>query len=60
MNSYVALFRIPNVWVLVLTCFPARVAYGMVSLSIFFKVEQSTGSISSGASRSDLMQHLAR
>jgi len=47
MNRYVALFRIPNVWVLVLTCFPARVAYGMVSLSIFFKVEQSTGSISS-------------
>ena len=47
MNRYVALFRIPNVWVLVLTCFPARIAYGMVSLSIFFKVEQSTGSISS-------------
>ena len=47
MNRYVALFRIPNVWILVLTCFPARVAYGMVSLSIFFKVEQSTGSISS-------------
>ena len=47
MNRYVALFRIPNVWVLVLACFPARVAYGMVSLSIFFKVEQSTGSISS-------------
>lgn len=47
MNRYVELFRIPNVWVLVLTCFPARVAYGMVSLSIFFKVEQSTGSISS-------------
>ncbi len=47
MNRYVELFRIPNVWVLVLACFPARVAYGMVSLSIFFKVEQSTGSISS-------------
>lgn len=46
MNRYVELFRIPNVWVLVLACFPARVAYGMVSLSIFFKVEQSTGSIS--------------
>jgi hypothetical protein len=26
-------------------CFPARVAYGMVSLSIFFKVEQTTDSI---------------
>ena len=47
MNRYVELFRIPNVWVLVLACFPARVAYGMVSLSIFFKVEQSTGSIAS-------------
>lgn len=47
MNRYVELFRIPNVWVLVLACFPARVAYGMVSLSIFFKVEQSTLSISS-------------
>ena len=47
MNRYVELFRIPNVWVLVLACFPARIAYGMVSLSIFFKVEQSTGSISS-------------
>jgi len=46
MNRYVELFRIPNVWVLVLACFPARVAYGMVSLSIFFKVEQSTDSIS--------------
>jgi MFS family permease len=47
MNRYVELFRIPNVWVLVLACFPARAAYGMVSLSIFFKVQQSTGSISS-------------
>lgn len=46
MKRYGELFRIPNVWVLVLACFPARVAYGMVSLSIFFKVEQSTDSIS--------------
>ena len=46
MKRYVELFRIPNVWVLVLACFPARVAYGMVSLGIFFKVEQSTDSIS--------------
>jgi MFS family permease len=46
MKRYVELFRIPNVWVLVLACFPARVAYGMVSLGIFFKVEQSTNSIS--------------
>lgn len=46
MKRYIELFRIPHVWVLVLACFPARVAYGMVSLSIFFKVEQSTDSIS--------------
>jgi MFS family permease len=46
MKRYVELFRIPNVWVLVLACFPARVAYGMVGLGIFFKVEQATGSIS--------------
>lgn len=46
MKRYAELFRIPNVWVLVLACFPARVAYGMVGLGIFFKVEQTTGSIS--------------
>lgn len=46
MKRYVELFRIPNVWVLVLACFPARVAYGMVGLGIFFKVQQATGSIS--------------
>lgn len=45
MKRYAELFRFPNVWVLVLACFPARVAYGMVSLSIFFKVEQTTDSI---------------
>ena len=38
------LFKIPHVWVLVLSAFPARVAYGMVSLAIFFKVS-STQSI---------------
>ncbi|MEI6869740.1 MAG: MFS transporter [Actinomycetota bacterium] len=46
MKRYIELFRIPNVWVLVLACFPARVAYGMVGLGIFFKVQQATGSIS--------------
>jgi MFS family permease len=46
MKRYIDLFRIPNVWVLVLACFPARVAYGMVGLGIFFKVQQATGSIS--------------
>lgn len=46
MKRYLELFRIPNVWVLLIACFPARIAYGMVALSIFFKAEQSTGSIS--------------
>jgi MFS family permease len=46
MKRYLELFRIPNVWVLLIACFPARVAYGMVGLAIFFKAEQSTGSIS--------------
>jgi MFS family permease len=45
MKRYIELFRIPNVWGLLIACFPARVAYGMVGLSIFFKAEQSTGSI---------------
>jgi len=46
MKRYAELFRIPNVWVLTIACFPARIAYGMVGLSIFFKVEQATDSIS--------------
>ncbi|CAB4532091.1 unannotated protein [freshwater metagenome] len=45
MKRYRELFAIPNVWVLVLAAFPARVAYGMVALAIFFKTEQSTGSV---------------
>lgn len=45
MRRYLELLRMPNVWGLLLACFPARVAYGMVGLSIFFKAEQSTGSI---------------
>ncbi len=45
MKRYVELFRFPNVWVLVLSAFPARVAYGMVSLGIFFKVEQELNSV---------------
>jgi MFS family permease len=44
MKRYLELFRIPNVWVLVLSSFPARVSYGMVGLAIFFKVS-STQSI---------------
>ena len=45
MKRYRQLFSIPNVWVLVLAAFPARVAYGMVGLSLFFKAQQETKSI---------------
>ncbi len=45
MKRYRQLFQFPNVWVLVLSAFPARVAYGMVSLSIFFKIEQELNSV---------------
>jgi MFS family permease len=45
MKRYAELFRFPNVWVLVLSSFPARVAYGMVSLGIFFKVERELDSV---------------
>jgi MFS family permease len=45
MKRYRELFAIPNVWVLVLAAFPARVSYGMVALAIFFKTEQTTGSV---------------
>ena len=45
MKRYKELFQFPNVWVLVLSAFPARVAYGMVGLGIFFKVEQELNSI---------------
>lgn len=45
MQRYRALFALPNVWVLVLAAFPARIAYGMVGLSLFFKAQQETGSI---------------
>ena len=45
MNRYRALFALPNVWTLVLAAFPARVAYGMVGLALFFKTQQETGSI---------------
>ena len=41
MKRYRELFRFPNVWVLVLSAFPARVAYGMVGLAIFFKVSET-------------------
>jgi MFS family permease len=45
MKRYIELFRFPNVWALLLSSFPARLAYGMVGLSVFFKAQQETGSI---------------
>jgi len=45
MKRYKELFAFPHVWVLVLAAFPARVAYGMVALGIFFKTEGATNSV---------------
>ncbi|CAB5240026.1 unannotated protein [freshwater metagenome] len=45
MNRYKELFAFPNAWVLVLAALPARIAYGMIGLSIFFKAQQETNSI---------------
>ena len=45
MKRYRELFQIPNVWELIIASFPARIAYGMIGLSIFFKTEQATNSV---------------
>lgn len=45
MNRYKELFAFPNAWLLVTTSFPARIAYGMVGLGIFFKVERELNSV---------------
>lgn len=45
MNRYKALLSMPHVAVLVISALPARLAYSMVGLGIFFKTEQTTGSI---------------
>ena len=45
MKRYLDFFRTPQVVPLFLASFPARIAYGMIGLSIFFKAEQETGSI---------------
>jgi MFS family permease len=44
MNRYRELFSFPQVISLGIAAFPARVAYSMIGLGIFFKAEQSTGS----------------
>jgi MFS family permease len=45
MNRYRELFALQHTWTLVLASFPARLAYGMVGLGIFFKVQRETGSV---------------
>jgi MFS family permease len=45
MNRYKELFTFPQVIRLGLSAFPARLAYSMIGLGIFFKTEQETGSI---------------
>ena len=45
MKRYRELFTFPQVISLGIAAFPARVAYGMIGLGIFFKAEQETGSV---------------
>ena len=45
MKRYRELFAFPQVIRLGLSAFPARLAYSMIGLGIFFKAEQETGSI---------------
>jgi MFS family permease len=45
MTRYREIFALQHTWTLVLASFPARLAYGMVGLGIFFKVQRETGSV---------------
>ena len=45
MNRYKELFAFPQVLLLGLSAFPARIGYGMIGLGIFFKAEQATNSV---------------
>jgi MFS family permease len=45
MKRYKELFAFPQVILLGISAFPARIGYGMIGLGIFFKTEQETGSI---------------
>ena len=45
MSSYREVFALQHTWTLVLASFPARLAYGMVGLGIFFKVQRETNSV---------------
>ena len=51
MNRYKELFGFPQVIRLGLSAFPARLAYSMIGLGIFFKAEQETGSIAIAGER---------
>ncbi len=45
MNRYRELIAFPQVILLGVSAFPARLAYGMIGLGIFFKAEQTTNSV---------------
>ena len=45
MKRYKELFAFPHVVTLAIAAFPARLAYSMIGLGIFFKAEQETGSV---------------
>lgn len=45
MKRYIDFFKTPHVVPLFLASFPARIAYGMIALSVFFKAQQETNSI---------------
>jgi MFS family permease len=45
MKRYLEVLALPHAWTLVLASFPARLAYGMIGLGIFFKVQRETGSV---------------
>ncbi|MFM8204835.1 MAG: hypothetical protein ACKN8W_00560, partial [Actinomycetales bacterium] len=45
LRSYRDVIKSPGALRLILSAYPARTAYGMISLSIYFKVQQATGSI---------------
>ncbi len=46
MHAYLELLRMKGVQQLLISSIPARLAYGMISLGIFFKVQNTTSSIS--------------
>jgi MFS family permease len=45
MKRYKELLAMPNVLILAISAFPARLAYGMIGLGIFFKVQLTTDSV---------------